>query len=523
MWPTCKILPMRYVVQSILICLLCYMQSMNGSTWCVGSTVVNSAVRLSAPRDVVSVSTGSGKVTLWWQSVTQEAGFRVYRSSSPRGPWSKLNSLPMAPKDPGPVPNGYMYSDTGLKDGAEYFYYVVTVDAAGRESDHSSVTSATPDPASIPWDTGDPKRIIAAWKEILGDDSVTACGPNGVIYESTPGHPIKVLPPVRSLTVENSGTVSSPRSLAKAPKIAKVYFTEIDKQSRRYIKAAKLTQNRMTEVRTLYSDVWQEVPEFSVSPSGKQLLVTRHKPTRADIDQDLNNLLLVALPTGQVKILRNDDAGYHILGWSSDSQFISYVSYEGKIPYIGAPTPRVLYVSAADGKWRKRVQAGVTDAKWLPGKQVVAYTSNEIPGLAAYCPQLGKKIILSRDAGGGSLLVSHDGKRLLWFTFPTVQLIQVPMSSRVADEKAWKTVVKLDLSAEPSVVAGGLSSDGSMVTLIGPDKASSYAVAILNLLTGKSVVYSSASGLPYEWADDDCCLIGAVRSGGLYPVSWRLC
>lgn len=165
------------------------------------------------------------------------------------------------------------------------------------------------------------------------------------------------------------------------------------------------------------------------------------------------------------------------------------------------------------------MQEEVTDAVWIPGGKVIVYTSYEKPGLVVYSSD-GKKAVLSKDGGGGSLMLSGDGRKLLWSDGPKLlRLFEVPRdSSKLLDPKAWKTVAELNLDPNRPTVAVGLSHDGTMVALRGPDVQtaipgdgiqSSTRLAVLNLVTKRSVVYSLVGNMyRLGWSQDGRYLIG---------------
>lgn len=330
------------------------------------------------------------------------------------------------------------------------------------------------------------------------------------------------------------------------PKINQVMFIQTN-EAKYSIKQAQVISTdgslRMADTKTLYSGYWGEgTSEYKMSPDDKQLLVSQEVPS-SDVSKEHSNLLLVPVPTDKTKTLRDDEAGYQMLGWSPDGQLISYVS-PITIPFSNAlaPTPpgfqlisyvsnksipesrqehpdRILYISSTDGKWRQKVQAKVSDAVWVPGGKVIVYTSYERPGLVVYSPD-GKNAILSKDAGGGSLMLSGDGRKLLWSDgSKLLRQFEVPRdSSKLLDPKAWKTVAEFNLDPNRPNAAVGLSHDGTMVALRGPDIQtlvsgdgiqSSTRLAVLNLVTKRSVVYSLVGNMyRLGWSQDGRYLVG---------------
>lgn len=329
---------------------------------------------------------------------------------------------------------------------------------------------------------------------------------------------------------------------AGLPKIKWIIFTQTDNTPNYFIKKAQVSSKdgrlRIENTKILYSGYWGEgTSEYSLSPDEKRLLIAQEIGSN-DVSRQHSNLLLLSLLSGKTKTLRGDEAGYEMLQWSSDGRLISYVSpILNPVPLAFAPTSsnfqlisyisnrdnlqsyykppdNILYISAADGKWRRKLQPEVTDTVWIPGQRVIVYTSYKKPGLAVYSSN-GKKTILSKNEGGGDLLLSGNGKKLLWLDGPKLRLFEVPQEpSKLLDPKAWKSVAAFDLDRTRFTAAGGLSRDGNMVTLLGAGKGGISLLAVLNMATGKSSVYSFPMGLPYRWSQDNHYLVGAVLCYG---------
>lgn len=79
----------------------------------------------------LSGSTDDVTVTLDWadNGETIFAGYRIYRSTAAAGPFTRLTTLLHLTSN---------YHDAAVTPGTRYYYRVVTVDAAGRESNPSS-------------------------------------------------------------------------------------------------------------------------------------------------------------------------------------------------------------------------------------------------------------------------------------------------------------------------------------------------------------------------------------------------
>lgn len=88
---------------------------------------------------------------LYWNPNLEgdRAGYNVYRSTAPAGPYVKVAS-----------PQTNAYRDTGLKNGSTYYYVVTAVDTAGNESLPSGEASATPQDTQAPTISGVTATII---------------------------------------------------------------------------------------------------------------------------------------------------------------------------------------------------------------------------------------------------------------------------------------------------------------------------------------------------------------------------
>jgi hypothetical protein len=70
-----------------------------------------------------------------WPPETDAAGFIVYRSTTPGGPYLRLNSTPLVPPQ---------FVDTTAAPGTPSYYVVTTLDTSGNESAQSNEVSTTP-------------------------------------------------------------------------------------------------------------------------------------------------------------------------------------------------------------------------------------------------------------------------------------------------------------------------------------------------------------------------------------------
>ena len=99
-----------------------------------------------APPSGLNATAGDESVSLDWADNAEPdlAGYDVYRSTTPGGPYTKVNGSLVTTSD---------YSDTGLSNGTTYYYVVKAVDTSGNESAASAEVSATP---KAPADTTPP-------------------------------------------------------------------------------------------------------------------------------------------------------------------------------------------------------------------------------------------------------------------------------------------------------------------------------------------------------------------------------
>jgi len=149
------------------------------------------------PSNLIAVSTGSGKITLYWDGASGATGYNIYRGTTSGG---ENYSSPVnggTPVNQTSYSGGsiYWYTDTGLTNGQEYFYTVKAVAECG-ESRPSNEDSDVPNASAIPWDSTNPGDVLSAFRSAFADDppegSLRVAGPDGRIYEDGQG---AVLPP----------------------------------------------------------------------------------------------------------------------------------------------------------------------------------------------------------------------------------------------------------------------------------------------------------------------------------------
>jgi len=138
------------------------------------------------PINVLAITTGSGKISIYWDGVAGATGYYVYRGLA-SGEEDYDNPVNQAPVTQPTYAGGnrYVCTDSGLDNGTTYYYTVegTSVLGLGRPSGEDSEVPAD---GAIPWDTPDPALILGAIQTALGQqlDYIRACGPDGRIYQS---------------------------------------------------------------------------------------------------------------------------------------------------------------------------------------------------------------------------------------------------------------------------------------------------------------------------------------------------
>ncbi len=163
----------------------------NTSSCSSGITYTHDNIPPGAPTGLTAVG-GNQSVALNWDDATDSgsgvAGYNVYRSTTPGGPYTPINSSLVTTSQ---------YLDTGLTNGVTYYYVVTAVDNATNESGYSSEVSATPAPPPavrlfassdnnklLGWDN--PYTIngnVPPDQEVSGPDTQLN-SPDGILYDN---------------------------------------------------------------------------------------------------------------------------------------------------------------------------------------------------------------------------------------------------------------------------------------------------------------------------------------------------
>jgi hypothetical protein len=103
-----------------------------------------------------------GTVIVEWttESEVDLAGFNLYRSESPEGPYVKVNEA-LIPASPDPLTGGdYVYTDTTVTAGTTYYYKLEDVELDGKSTMHGPIEVAAQ--ANEAWQSVRPTQVLAA-------------------------------------------------------------------------------------------------------------------------------------------------------------------------------------------------------------------------------------------------------------------------------------------------------------------------------------------------------------------------
>jgi hypothetical protein len=84
---------------------------------------------------------GPASVTVEWTTASEvdHAGFNLYRSESPDGPWAKLNQELIPPSGDPIVGGKYSYVDDAVGPGRTYYYQLEDVSLNGSSTRHPPI------------------------------------------------------------------------------------------------------------------------------------------------------------------------------------------------------------------------------------------------------------------------------------------------------------------------------------------------------------------------------------------------
>jgi fibronectin type 3 domain-containing protein len=98
------------------------------------SNARNSPISIPLSGTGVASSSAHSVALSWNSSSSNVAGYNVYVSSSSRGPYSLLNSSPVASTN---------YVDTNVQSGDTYYFYITSVSPSYQESAPSATVQAS--------------------------------------------------------------------------------------------------------------------------------------------------------------------------------------------------------------------------------------------------------------------------------------------------------------------------------------------------------------------------------------------
>ena len=86
--------------------------------------------------------------TLKWTTASEvdNFGFDIYRSRSEEGPFERITSEPLPGAGTTDEPQSYVFEDSAIEPGVEYFYYIESISLAGAREKFSPVIKARAKP-----------------------------------------------------------------------------------------------------------------------------------------------------------------------------------------------------------------------------------------------------------------------------------------------------------------------------------------------------------------------------------------
>ena len=110
---------------------VCFVVALASVLW-PGVVLAQQPVATAPPAAVIVEWTTESEVNL--------AGFNLYRSESPDGPYVKVNET-LIPASPDPIAGGsYSYTDSTADAGVTYFYKLEDVELDGKATMHGPIT-----------------------------------------------------------------------------------------------------------------------------------------------------------------------------------------------------------------------------------------------------------------------------------------------------------------------------------------------------------------------------------------------
>lgn len=189
----------------------CFEEPYGGS----GGSDGSGAAAPSAPSGL-HASAGDGRVTLTWSAASGGvSGYHVYRSNSQSGTYSRRT---------GSAVSTTTFTDSGLSNGATYWYRVTAVGTNGAESERSAAVSATPSAPAVQTYTisGTVTANGSGLEGVLvaGGGQSTLTTANGAYTLS------QVVAGTYTISASRSGyTLSAPHSVTVGPSRTGVNFT----------------------------------------------------------------------------------------------------------------------------------------------------------------------------------------------------------------------------------------------------------------------------------------------------------
>ena len=99
---------------------------------------------LAVAQQPVPTPVAGGVIVEWTtESEVNLAGFNIYRSESPDGPYVKVNDA-LIPAAPDPIAGGsYRYTDATARSGVTYYYQLEDVELDGKTTMHGPIVAVS--------------------------------------------------------------------------------------------------------------------------------------------------------------------------------------------------------------------------------------------------------------------------------------------------------------------------------------------------------------------------------------------
>jgi len=252
---------------------------------------------------VISMPEGNTLSIAWQYSGDPVAGYNLYRSMAPGGPYIKINEEPLLDTS---------YIDSGLVNGVAYYYVVVAVDSYGNKSDNSNEAMGIPSDTLAPPPPAIFSPTISAIPVVVFAKEVDVSG------FAEPGTVVELF---RDGISESATDASSEDVFESYPLENNIYSVSISPDG----ETVAYAYDNSIWLKSLETGVTDRIIEQGslpmLSPDGSRLAYSVR-------ENNQNRLWIYDLKTGNSVSLTDDtdvDEGYYP-SWSSDANKIAFIS-----------------------------------------------------------------------------------------------------------------------------------------------------------------------------------------------------